>query len=126
MLGFLFKILMVTAIVAGIGWFVMNKKGVSFPKNMSEAKPGQVLSSLPLNKEAIGNLKGMKLDQVVAQLSSTLDSLVTHGGAGTGPVVLGVKVSNDSISTLVDVLRSLPPEQLDQLRLAMCASPSAE
>jgi hypothetical protein len=125
MLGFIFKILMVTAIVAGVGWFVMNKKGI-IPKSVSDANPGQVLSSLPLNKEAIGSLKGMKFDQVLAKLSGTLDSLVTHGGPASGPVVLGVKVSNDSISTLVGVLRSLPPEQLDQLRLAMCASPSAQ
>jgi hypothetical protein len=44
-----------------------------------------------------------------------LDSLVTHPDPNS-PVVLGVKISNDSLSTVVDVIRSLPPDQINQIK----------
>jgi hypothetical protein len=122
MLGFLFKILLVAAIVGGVGWFVIGKK--SLPKNLSGVNPGQVLSQLPVDKDAVSNLKSMNPGQVIAQVSSILDSLVTHPGKNGGPVVLGVNVSNENINTVVDVLQHLPTDQVDQIKAAFCATPS--
>jgi len=124
MLGFLFKILLIAAVVGGIGYFVIFKKQLPIPKNLSAIKTGDVISKLPLNKGAIENIKNLKPDQVIAQVGGALDSLVTHQSGGAGPVVLGIKVSNDSISTIVDVIQSLPSEQVQQIRTALCASPS--
>jgi len=40
-------------------------------------------------------------------------------------VVLGVQVTNESIGAITDVLSKLPNQQLEQIRTAICASPSA-
>jgi hypothetical protein len=54
-----------------------------------------------------------------------LDSLVTHPDPNS-PVVLGVKISNDSLSTVVDVIRSLPPDQINQIKSALCTPVSTQ
>lgn len=114
MLGFLFKILVIAGIVAGGGYYVM-KNGIPDFKNFN-------LSSLPLNQEALSQLTANKdPKQLVAQASGMLDSLVTHPGKNSGPVVLGIQVTNDSLNTVVDVLRNLPPEQVQQVKDALCA-----
>ena len=124
MFGFLFKILLFAGIVVGIGYFVVMKKGLPIPGGLTKSNATEAVSKLPLNKDAIMDIKNMNAGQVLAQVSGALDNLVTHQSGGAGPVVLGVKVSNDSVSTLVDVLQSLPAEQVQQIRAAFCASPS--
>lgn len=126
MFGFLFKIFLVMALVVGGGYFVMSKKGIPLPKSLTKVDAGQVLSALPLNKEAIMGIKNVKAESVLAQVSGALDNLVTHQSGGAGPVVLGVKVSNESVGTVVDILQSLPSEQFNQIRSALCASPSGQ
>lgn len=125
MFGFLFKILFIAAVVGGIGYFVMVKKG-TLPKSLSQLPVNQILSQLPLNKTAIAGMKNAKPGDILAGVSGQLDNLVTHNSGGGGPMVLGVKVSNDSVGTVVDVLQSLPKEQIDQIRSALCASPSSK
>jgi hypothetical protein len=112
MLGFLIKIVMVALIVGGVGFTVM-KKGIPNIKDFD-------FSSLPLNKEALSSLKETDTQKLIANVSSMLDSIVTHPGKNAGPVVLGVQVTNDSLNTVVDVLQNLPPEQVDQIRDAFC------
>ncbi len=116
MLGFLVKILVVAGIVVGVGWYVLNKGHLTLPPKVS-------LSQLPLDKNALAQVKKMKPEQILAQVSSLLDSLVTHQKPGSS-VVLGVKVTQDSLGTLVDVLQSLPKDQVDQLKFALCATSS--
>lgn len=124
MFGFLLKIVIIAGLVGGVGWYVMGKKSIPLPKNLSGVQAENVLSKLPLDKDAINNIRGMKPDKVISQVSGLLDSLVTHQSPNGGPIVLGVKVSNDSIGTVVDVLESLPQEQFTQIRNALCASSS--
>lgn len=124
MFGFLFKIVLIAAVVGGIGYFVIMKKQLPLPGALSGVKATDVVSKLPLNKEALGNIKNLNAGEVLSKVSGALDSLVTHQSGGAGPVVLGIKVSNESVSTVVDVLESLPAEQVQQIRAAFCASPS--
>lgn len=122
MFSFLFKILIIAVIVVGLYSIYQYRKTGQLPK------PLQGYSS-KLNIPALGNLSkltGGKIQpaEVGKNLSSALDQLVTHSSTNS-PIVLGVKVTNDSLSTLVDVLQKLPTDQLAQLKLAICASPSA-
>ncbi|MBI5358876.1 hypothetical protein HZB69_04595, partial [Candidatus Amesbacteria bacterium] len=54
----------------------------------------------------------------------TLDNIVTNQTKDS-PVVLGLKVTNESLSAITDVLQKLPNDQLQQIRAVVCASPSA-
>lgn len=69
---------------------------------------------------------GKKIDTKIflSKASDMLDSLVT-GGSKDSPVVLGIKISNDSIGAVTDILQKLPSDQLQQIRSVVCASPSA-
>ncbi len=120
MLGFLFKIVLVAAIVAGVMGYIMMKNG-----NLSLGKikldPNQILAQLPIDKNALMNFKQANPGSIGSKLSSTLDSLVTHPGRNPGPVVLGVQISNDTIGTVTDVLMGLPPDQLKQITSVICA-----
>src|ERR1700690_786025 len=98
MFGFLFKILLIAAVVVGVGYLVMAKKGV-LPKSLSALPVNQILAQLPLNKTAILGMKNAKPADMLAAVSSQLDTLVTHQSGGGGPMVLGVKVSNESLGT---------------------------
>lgn len=78
------------------------------------------------------SLAPLALDQVDLsgvgdKLSGSLDSLIVHSGTGS-PVVLGVKITNESISALVDAIQKLPPDQTNQIKSFLCdpATPSAE
>lgn len=125
MFGFLFKILLIAAVVVGVGWYVLNKNHLPLPTSLSQIHPKAGLSQLPLDKNALGQLQKMKPEEILAQASSFLDTLVTHQKPGS-PVVLGVNVTNQSLGTLVDVIQSLPKDQLDQLRTALCSTPSGK
>jgi hypothetical protein len=119
-MGFLFKIVLVAALVAGVGWVVYTKpSGLSL---LSSIVPGSAISApskISLNQDAVSSLKNFDLAAVTQQISSSLDALVTHSGTNS-PVVLGVKISNDSLNTVVDVIQKLPPDQIDQLKSAIC------
>lgn len=69
-------------------------------------------------------VKNIDTKTVVAKASDFLDNIITHGNSGS-PVVLGLKVTNESLGAITDVLQKLPNEQLDQIRSVVCASPSA-
>lgn len=115
MLGFLFKVGTVAAVVAGIGGFIYLRRGS--------------LPSLPPPTQWLGIARqtAREVDfKVVAQnLSTSLDNLVTHPDKNS-PVVLGVKITNESIGKVVDVIQSLPPEQINEIKQAICAPLPAE
>lgn len=121
MFGFLFKIIIVVALVAGVGGYLVIKRGgslmdipgyvSSLPKTLSVKNAPKLLSSL--------NLKSIDTTNLGGKLSDALDALVTHPDKNS-PVVLGVKVTNDSIATITDVLLQLPNDQLNQIRNVVC------
>ncbi len=124
MLGFLFKVLLIAAIVVGIVGFVMMKKG-NLSLSQFKIDPSKILAQLPIDKNVLANFRGVKPEQVGSQVSSVLDSLVTHPGRNSGPVVLGVKVTNDTIGTITDVLMGLPSDQLNQVKSVICTPPAS-
>ncbi len=120
MLGFLFKIVLVAAIVAGVMGYIMMKNGNLSLGNI-KLDPNKILAQLPIDKSALSNFRSTNPGDIGSRLSSTLDSLVTHPGRNPGPVVLGVQISNDTIGTITDVLMGLPPDQLKQITSVVCA-----
>lgn len=121
MFGFLFKIVIVVALVAGVGGYLVVKRGgsvadipsyvASLPNTFSLKNAPKLISNL--------NLKTIDTSNLGGKLSEALDALVTHPDKNS-PVVLGVKVTNDSISTITDVIMKLPNEQLNQIRNVVC------
>lgn len=107
--------------MAGVGGYLVIKRGgsltdipgyvASLPKTFSAQNAPKLLSSL--------NLKSIDTTNLGAKLSDALDALVTHPDKNS-PVVLGVKVTNDSISTITDVIMKLPNDQLNQIRNVVC------
>ena len=106
---------LVTAVIGGIVGYAAIKMGQS-PKSLVEnyAKPEKY-------QEVV---KNVDTKMIVAQASNFLDNIITHG-ASNSPMVLGLKVTNESLGAITDVLQKLPNEQLDQIRSVVCASPSA-
>lgn len=62
--------------------------------------------------------------EIGSRISQTLDSLISPQQAA--PVILGVKITSDSLNTLVDVVHKLPPEQVEQIKAALCAPATSE
>lgn len=119
MFKFLLKVVVVAAVVVGLlGYLGMKKGNLSFGN--ININPQEVLSKLPIDMSVVGKMQSMQPDQVKGQVSEALDALVTHPGRNSGPVVLGVKVSNDTIGTVTDVLMGLPSDQLDQVKSVIC------
>lgn len=114
MFGFLLKILFIGAIVASIVGFIYIKGG-TLP-SISTLQSG--LTSLR-NGQAIESVKNTDVSGLTGQLSSALDSLVTHPNQDS-PVVLGIKITNDSLNSLVDFIQNMPPEQSEQLKNLIC------
>jgi hypothetical protein len=117
MFGFLSKIILIALIVAGVGGLIYPRRG-----SLSQIPK---LSQVPaIFSQTVKHIDASKLSQ---NLSAALDNLVTHPDKNS-PVVLGVKVTNDSLNKVVDVIYSLPPEQLGQIKTLLCApaSPSAK
>lgn len=114
MFGFLFKVIIMAAIVAGGGYAYINRD--KLPQ----------LSQLPKLAQ-FAKFPDMEINasEAASRISSALDSLVTHPDKNS-PVVLGVKITNESIGKLVDVIQGLPPEQVNQIKQVICASPSAQ
>lgn len=115
MFKFLLKIILVAGLVVVVGGIVASKKGLL---------PG--LLSGYVDPQALTKLTKTGISEVGPQLSSALDSLITHPNRNS-PVVLGLKVSNDSLNAVVDLIQRLPPDQISQLKNSICApaSPSA-
>lgn len=86
----------------------------------------QLQSRLNLNiPSVLGSFKQLDVKSLGREASNALDALVTQPGRNIGQVVLGVQVTNESIGAITDVLSKLPHPQLEQIRTAICASPSA-
>jgi len=111
MFGFLFKVILMAAVVAGGGYAYMNRDKIPQLTNLT--------SQLKLP-----DIKQINASEAGTRISAALDSLVTHPDKNS-PVVLGVKITNESIGKLVDVIQGLPPEQVNQIKQVICASPSA-
>lgn len=109
MFGFLLKVVLVTAVVAGVGGVIYMRRG-SWPT------PESLTADL---KNAVTTVN---MGTVGKNLSASLDALITK--PVNSPVVLGIQVTSDSLTTIVDVLQHLPPDQIDQIKTALC-SPSA-
>lgn len=122
MISFLFKICFIAVIVVGLYSVYQFRRTGELPKPLQAYSAKLNLPALV----SLGKLTGLKVEpkDIGKNLSSALDQLVTHSNTNS-PIVLGVKVTNDSLGALVDVLQKLPTEQLDQLKVAICASPSA-
>lgn len=111
--------------MVGVIGYVRMKRGTlampNLPTNLSQAA-----SLIPIDTKVLGNFKeNADVSQLGPKLSEALDSLVTHPGKNGGPMVLGVKVSNDTIGTITDVLMGLPSDQLNQVKSVVCATQSA-
>ena len=122
MIGFLLKILIVTGIVVGVGWFAISKLGGD-PKSILSKGPGSLDFKIILAPLAKINPK-----IIGSNISNSLDSIITHPDRNS-PVVLGMKISNDSLDAVIKFIQNLPPDQVEQLKAAMCApvaSPSAQ
>ena len=115
-MGFLLKILLVAGLVAGLSGLGFIRRG-SIPN----------LSALPevfsVDTRSVSDLKNMDVPTLGKRVSQVLDSLVTHPDRNS-PVVLGVKVTNDSLNSLVEVIQKLPPDQVDQLKNVVCSPAS--
>lgn len=98
-----------------VGGFIANKKGLL---------PGLLKGYV--DPQALTSLSKSGLAEMGPRLSEALDSLITHPNRNS-PVVLGLKVSNDSLNAIVDLIQRLPPDQIDQLKNSICspATPSA-
>ena len=104
---------MVAAVVGSIG-------GVIYIKSGGVPDPKKIVADFT---QAVKDVDSKTLAQNASQ---SLDKLVTHPD-NNSPVVLGVKITNDSLDTVVSVLQSLPPEQVATIKSALCApiSPTA-
>lgn len=123
MFGLLLKIVMMVVVVGGLVGFVSVK---------SNQSPKQLITNAKLQVENLSKpdaykniMKNINTADVISKASETLDSLVTHSSKNS-PVVLGVKVTNESLGAITDILQSLPKDQLQQIRNIVCASPSAQ
>jgi hypothetical protein len=107
MFGFLLKIVLLTSVVGAIVGVIYIKTG-----------------GLPDPKKAASDfttaVKNVDSKTLLTNASDSLDKLITHPDKNS-PVVLGVKITNDSLDTVVNVLQSLPPEQINTIKTALCA-----
>ena len=99
MLGFLFKVLVIAGLVAGGGYYVISH-GIKIDTNNLASK---------IDTHAVLG--------IASQAGQFLDSLVTKNNS---PVILGMQVSNQTVSLVTDALMKLPNEQLDQIRKVVC------
>lgn len=112
MLGFLFKAIIFIGLVGLI--FV-----IAFQRNLLPSSISKYVDPRMVNQLTHTNLSGL-----APQLSTALDSLVVHPNS-LSPVVLGLKVTNDSLNSVVDLIQRLPPDQLSQLKTVVCSTASA-
>ncbi len=118
MFGFLFKLVIVALVVIGLYSVISVRRGVT-PKIPSVSQITS-LAKMTFSRQVFSGLKKIDTSSLGGNLSQALDALVTHPGRNS-PVVLGVKITNDSLSTVVDVIQSLPPDQFDQIKTLLCS-----
>lgn len=122
MFGFLFKVAVVAAVVVGVLSFASKKQSVDVPQSL--AALGSLKEKIEIPADLLKSGQNIDPGSVGRQISEGLDALVTHPQRSS-PVVLGVKVTDESLGTLTDVLMNLPSEQLNQIRSAVCSTSSA-
>jgi hypothetical protein len=109
MVGFLLKLLIIAAVISGIGGYIYIKKG-SLPDLSAYTHPQTVISEF----------RKTPLTEWGNRLSIALDSLVTHPDRNS-PVVLGTKIASDSLNAVVDTIQKMPPDQIKELQQFICA-----
>lgn len=109
MVGSLLKVVIMVAVLASIGGVIYLRRGnIPDPKSLfSDAKTA---------------VQTADTSTIWSNLSASLDSLVSK--PINSPVVLGISVTNESLSKVVDVIQGLPPEQLSQIQSALCSPPT--
>src|SRR3972149_6164457 len=120
-MGFLLKILLVAGLVAGLSGLAFIRRG-SIP-NLSALPEVFSWVRSSVDTRSVSDLKNMDVPTLGKRVSQVLDSLVTHPDRNS-PVVLGVKVTNYSLNSLVEVIQKLPPDQVDQLKNVVCSPAS--
>jgi hypothetical protein len=120
MLGLLIKLAIVVVVGLGIIKFA--------PSQFNNLSPGSAVS-LPseFDIRSVGeNLKNVDLGGLGQKLSQSLDNFVTH--EGNSPVVLGIAITDESLKTIGNTLRNLPPDQLQIIKNYICqpSTPSAK
>ncbi|TSC88155.1 MAG: hypothetical protein G01um101416_178 [Microgenomates group bacterium Gr01-1014_16] len=101
------------AMFAGGGYAYINRDKLPQLSQLPQLAQFAKLPNIEINASEAGS-----------RISAALDSIVTHPDKNS-PVVLGVKITNESIGKLVDVIQGLPPEQVKQIQQVICATPSA-
>ena len=118
MFGFLFKIIIVALVVIGLYSVVSVRRGS--PPQIPALSQITSAAQATFSRQAFSGLKNIDTSNLGKNLSQALDSLVTHPDRNS-PVVLGVKITNDSLNTVVDVIQGLPPDQVDQIKNLLCS-----
>jgi len=121
MFGFLIKLVIVTTVIGGIVGYVAVKTKQS-PKEVVLSAQSQI-ESLAKPEKYQDMIKNIDTKVLLSKVGQTLDNLVTNQTKDS-PVVLGLKVTNESLGVITDVLQKLPNDQLQQIRSVVCASPS--
>lgn len=122
MFGFLIKLVLMIAVIGGIVGYLAVKNKQS-PKEVVLSAQSQI-EGLAKPEKYQDIIKNIDTKVLLSKVSETLDNLVTNQTKDS-PVVLGLKVTNESLGAITDVLQKLPTEQLEQIRSVVCASPSA-
>lgn len=122
MFGFLIKLVIVTTVIGGIVGYVAVKTKQS-PKEVVLSTQSRI-ESLAKPEKYQDIIKNIDTKVLLSKVGETLDNIVTNQTKDS-PVVLGLKVTNESLSAITDVLQKLPNDQLQQIRAVVCASPSA-
>lgn len=110
MIGFLLKLVIVAAVAVG-SFSYFSQKNPHLVSDLLAVKN-------QLQSGQYSQLVNIDADTVKGNLAASLDSLVTHNNAS--PVVLGVKVTNDSLNAIVDIIQKMPPGQVQQLKDVIC------
>src|SRR3990167_9531793 len=102
MFGFLFKIIIVALVVIGLYSVVSVRRGSppQIPSLSQITSAAQATFSL----QAFSGMKKIDTSNLGKNLSQALESLVTRPDRNSS-VVLGVKITNDSLNPVVDVIQ---------------------
>lgn len=109
MFGFLLKTIIICGVIGSVVGIIYLRRG-----SLPTIADAQVF----LNQFK-DSAKNVDTTVLAKNFSDTLDSLVTHPDRNS-PVVLGVKITNDSLGKLVDVIQTLPPDQVAQVKQVIC------
>ena len=112
MFGLLFKLVLIGAVLGGIFGFVYLRRG-SLPDLAAYSDPKRILAEA----------QKTGLSEIGRRMSRGLDDLITHPDRNS-PIVLGSKISSDSLNAVIDVIQKLPPDQVSTLKLFLCSPAS--